>query len=616
MPATDPTVLMWLIYGLIVAALLLYATERIPLELTSVAVIAVLMILFHFFPTAPRAGAPPLSPGALLAGFANPALVAVVCLLIVGQGLVRTGILDSAAQLIFQTGRSNWQRIVLVIVAVMLISAVLNNIPVVVIFIPIMQALAARIDRSASGLMMPLSFASILGGMTTLIGSSTNLLVAGALVAAGETGLGFFDFTLPGLFLAAVGLVYVLLAVPRMLPDRASMARELMDGSGASGRQFIAQMAVTGQSKLIGRKSVGGLLPALKGLTLRMIQRGEEAIFPPFEDVEIRPGDVLVVAATRTQLMEAMRDDPGLRSPEGGIGPPPAGKANATTAQQGMVEVMVTPSSRLIGMSLRQIAFRYQFGCIVLGIQRRARMIRAQMTDIRLEAGDVLLLQGPVTAIRALRANPDLLLMEWSAEGLPSPFHAKRALLIFLAVVGSAATGVLPISVASFAGAALMIASGCINVRQATRAIDRNVVLMIAAALALGAAMDATGGAHYLAHLLLTTLDGAGPAVILSLFFLLVALLSNVLSTKACAVLFTPIAIGIAKGLGVAVEPFAVAIVFAANCSFASPIGYQTNLLVMGPGHYKFVDFARAGLPLIFLLWIAFSLFAPIYYGL
>jgi di/tricarboxylate transporter len=252
----------------------------------------------------------------------------------------------------------------------------------------------------------------------------------------------------------------------------------------------------------------------------------------------------------------------------------------------------------------------------VLGIERRSRMLRRQITGIPLEAGDVLLIQGRRDDVMALRGSRDVLLMEWSAATLPAVHYAKRASVIFLGVVALAATGAVPIVVAAVTGAAAMVLSGALGLRDAVRALDYQIIFTIAAALALGAAMQETGGAAFLANLLLAALDGSSPAVMLSAFFLLVGGLANIISTKATAVLFTPIAVGIARGIGVPVEIFAVAVIFAANCSFASPIGYQTNLLVMVPGRYRFIDFVKAGLPLLIIVWLVFSLFAPWYYGL
>jgi len=615
MPPVDPTFHMWVAFALILATLTSYAWEKVPHEVTSLGIICAFLIFFHAFPVPGDDGRNALGPGAILSGFANPALIAVAALLVIGQGLVHSGVLDRAAGLVLKAGGGfPWLTIALVLVVVMATSAFLNNIPVVVIFIPIMQSLAGSLGRSASHIMMPLSYASILGGMTTLIGSSTNLLVSTELVDLGRQGFTFFEFTVPGLAMAAVGLAYLLLVAPRLLPDRASPAAELVGGEAKSGKQFIAQVTVSPTSKLVGEAEVGGMLPSLKDVTVRLIQRRERAILPPFEDITVQVGDVIVLAATRDALTKVLKRDPGLISGENGDSRSDDGQKRQAT--QTLAEVMVAPASRMIGQTLEQIGFRYRFGCIVLGIQRRSRMIRAQMNEIRLEAGDVLLIQGHQPDVRRLRGNPDVLLMEWSATEVPPPWHARRAVIIFLAVVAGMASGVVPVVVAAVTGAAAMIAGGCLNVRQASRAVDRNVVMMIAAALAMGTVMQETGGARYLAWSMVETLAGAAPWIVLSAFFLLVAVLSNIVSTKATAVLFTPVAVGIADALSVPPAAFAVAVVFAANCSFASPIGYQTNLLVMGPGHYRFSDFSRAGAPAIVLLWITFTLVAPVYFGL
>ena len=281
-----------------------------------------------------------------------------------------------------------------------------------------------------------------------------------------------------------------------------------------------------------------------------------------------------------------------------------------------LTEVMVKPASRMVGQNLSMIGFRYNTHCVVLGVQRRARMMRTRITEILFEEGDILLVQGQPQDITALRRSDDVVLLEWSAEELPALDHAKRAILIFGTVIICAATGLLPVMVASLLGAAAMVATGVMSLEMAIRSLDSKIFTMIPAALSMGLAMQVTGGAAYLAQHLISVLDGAPIPVILSAFFLLVAILSNIISAKAAAVLFTPIAVGISRELNVPVEAFAVAVVFAANCAIATPIGYQTSLMVMGPGHYTFLDFARGGIPLIIVLWVAFTLFAPWYYGL
>ncbi|MEH6402710.1 MAG: SLC13 family permease [Sneathiella sp.] len=608
---------MWLVFGFIAVAMYAFASEKIELEVSAIAVITGLLLLFYFYPLLDQNGNNLLPSRNLLMGLADPALITVLSLLVVGQGIVRTGALEKPIRVLVTLRRHHPViAIAVVLTTVLVISAIMNNTPVVVIFIPLMTALAERLHRSTSTLMIPLSYASILGGMTTLIGSSTNLLVSAAAVQAGMPAINFFDFTLPGIVLAATGLIYALVVIPKLLPDREAVT----DGTTAlSGKQFIVQMELSAESPLVGEKAVAGQFPSLRNITIRFIQRDEKMLLPPFDDLELRPSDSVVFAGTRKSLTDSFSDNPQILRDfleiEGQVEP---GDAELHAAQdQTLAEVIVAPASRMIGRALHQISFHYRTGCVVLGIQRRSRMIRtSRMTDIRLEAGDVLLLFGKQQSMLRLRKNPDVLLLEWSTRELPALALSWRARLIFGAVVLSSATGFVPIVVAAVAGAAAMIASGCLNIHQASRSIDRRILLLIWAALGLGTAMQATGGAVFIADHAVALLDGAGTPFILSMFFLLVAVFTNILSNSATAVLFTPVAIGIATKLNVDPMIFVFAVIFAANCSFATPMGYQTNLLVMGPGHYKFMDYFKAGAPLVILLWIVFSIFAPIYYGL
>ena len=612
----EPSLEMWITLGLIAAAVAAYASERLPIELVSATIVAALLLVFHIRPVPAPDGANILGAGALLAGFANPALIAVLALLVIGQGMVRTSALDHAVRRLVALRRHHpAATIALTLLSVIVLSAVLNNTPVVVIFIPIMTALAERMNWSVSGVMMPLSYAAILGGMTTLIGSSTNLLVSSTAVGLGFPTIGFFDFTISGLVLAAAGFVYVTLVAPRLLPDRASPVRALVEGGG---KQFLAQIEARPGSVLIGERAVAGMFEALPDATVRLVQRGEHAFLPPFDGVVLQPGDEIVVAATRKALTHVVEQAPELFQ---------ADEAEAETdteadaerdpaAAQTIAEVVVAPASRMIGRSLAQLGFHYQTRCIALGIQRRSRMIRARMDEIRLDAGDVLLVHGRHADVVALRANRDVLLLERSTHELVDRTRVRLAIAIFAAVVALAASGLVPIVIAAVGGAAAMVIGGCLNIHQAARAIDRQIIFLVGAALALGTAMSATGGAAYLSHSMVAALGGAGAAVTLSALFLLVAVFTNVLSNNATAVLFTPIALGAAAELGVDPRVFVYAVIFAANCSFVTPIGYQTNLLVMGPGHYRFSDFVRAGAPLVLVIWVTFSLFAPWYYGL
>ena len=609
-----------LAFGAILAALALYATPRLPIELSSLFVVCLLLAAFHMFPEAGPEGSNRLGPESLLAGFANPALIALLGLIVMGQGLAQTGALDHGARALLRIagGRSD-MALVASLLAVLLISGVLNNTPVVVIFIPILQTFASRGGAPPSRSMMILSFASILGGMTTLIGSSTNLLVSGMLTDLGEPGFGFFDFTLPGLAVALPGLVFALLVVRRLLPERS-----VAGGQGpATGRQFLAQIDIVRGRPLDGLRPAGGFFPELADVTVHAIRRGEALLLPPFgEDAALRPGDILIVSAARQALTDAVRGEMDLLHPS--LGDAWAAREDEThgkppwlRGRQLLGEVLVTPGSELIGRTLEQIGFRYRYNCVVVGVQRRAaRRHGGPITDLPLAAGDVLLVQGTAEAKAGLRGRPGILPIEWSASEVPSAPEARRALVIFAVVVGLAAVDILPIVIGALAGAAAMLATGVMTLRQAGRAIGADLVLTIAAALALGKALQETGGAAILSDLLASALAGAPVSVVLSAFFLLVACLANLVGTKAVAVLFTPIAVSLAQGLGAPVEPFAVAVVFAANCAFATPMGYQTNLLVMGPAGYRFQDYVRAGLPMLLFVWATASLVLPFYYGL
>ncbi|MED5550376.1 MAG: SLC13 family permease [Pseudomonadota bacterium] len=599
---------MWAILGGLVVAIVFFVWDRFPIEIVSASIVAALMLFFHFFPL--EDGRPSIA--ALLEGFANPALFTILCLLIVGQGIFQTGAMEGPTQFLLSSYDQRPRGTLIAMFAfVFIVSAFINNTPVVVMFVPILVAIARRMEKSPSKLMIPLSYVCILAGMTTLIGSSTNLLVAEQLRTISGVSLDFFTPTVPGLFLAAFGLLYIVFVLPRLLPDRDTMEGELA-GTG-EGRQYIAQIEVTADHPLAGKRPVAGMFADLPDMTVRMIQRGEHALLPPFDQIELKAGDLVIVAATRQTLSNLLskRADfmRGMLEASGpGDNPTPGDSLMIT-------EAVVAPGSRLIGRTIQQIGFRHATGCIVLGIQRRSRMIRSRMGEIRLEAGDTLLLFGSTSSMRQLRSDRDLLLMEWATTALADPRRANVARAIFAGVVIAAATSLMPIALASFLGAVAMIAGGCLNTRQAARAVDIRIYLLIGSAIALGTALQITGGADLLATGVVTLFSPFGPVVLMSAMFILIALLTNVLSNSATAILFTPIAVGAANQIGADPSLFALTVLFAANTCFATPIGYQTNLLVMGPGHYRFMDYIRAGAPMVVLFWVAFTLYISLLYA-
>ena len=597
-------------FVIVLIAVYFYVRETFSIEVVSVGVI-VTLLLFFSFPNLNLTSS--LTNSDLLSGFAAPALIAIMALLVVGQGLFQTGALEGPINSINKALDTDPKKTLLIVfVGAFAISMFMNNTPVVVMFIPVLAAMASRMKTSTSRYMMPLSFLCILAGMTTLIGSSTNLLVNDVLQRTTDFSLSFFTQFIPGMALAAIGAAYIILAAPHLIPERKDMETEMTD----TGRQYIAQIQVTRDHPLIGVEPVAGLYTKLKDVPVRMIQRGEQSYLPPF-DVTLQTGDVLIVAATRKSLSKLLSSRPAYLKGMLSITGFDDGERDAD--KQGTIvisEAVIAPGSRMIGRNIEQIGFRRQTNCLVLGIQRRSRMIRTRMLDIRLEAGDVLLVFGYDKDVGRLRNNRDILLMDWSKTELPDIRKSITARIIFAVTIAAAAFGILPIETAALTGALAMILTGCLNIRQAIRAMDMRIFLLIGAAFAMGLALEATGGANFIAQGVVATFMPYGNQILISAIFLIVAVMTNIISNSATALLFSPIALSVSAQTGIDPIAMVLTVIFAANCCFATPIAYQTNLLVLGPGHYKFSDFARFGCPLIVIIWLSYSFMVPLFFQL
>lgn len=604
---------MWVTFAVILGSIVLFANDRIPIELSSIGVTAALLLFFQIFPFTGEEGRNLLGAEALLQGFANPVLFAIMALLVIGQGLYNTGALEGPANVIARLGRKGpWLAFTVAFIIAGTISAFMNNTPVVVIFIPIISAVAGNLGLNASRAMMPLSFICILGGMTTLIGSSANLIAATIAEQNGVPKIGFFDFTVPGLVLAGIGALYVIFILPYLIRKSDD---DLTDAANVDGgKQFIAQIPIKEGHPWVGISSQAGFFPELKNITIRLVRREGRELLPPFDDVTLRPGDTLVLAATRKVLADSLQAN--ARHEDEDEVTEPGEKKHGRRSSLSIAEAVVAPASRLVGAHVDPEIIHAETGMDLIGIQRRSRMGRGAISNIRLESGDVILLLGEQPEIRRLRSNRNLLLLDWLTEDLPQTHHALHALVIFAVTISVAAMNILPIAIAALLGAVTMIATGCLNVRQALRALDAKVFLLVGTAFALATPLQITGGAQFVATSVVETFSGAGPAVLLSAFFLLTAILTNFLSNAATAALMAPIAVSAAREIGADPMPFVYGLIFALNCSFATPIAYQTNLIVMGPGNYSFRDFVRGGLPLIIMLWVAYSLFAPFYFDL
>ncbi|MAF68131.1 MAG: SLC13 family permease [Micavibrio sp.] len=612
---------MHIIFAMTVLTIIAFIREKHPIEMICFFLLCGLLLFGQFFPVLNEDGDNLLSSAMLLSGFANPSLIAVLALLVMGQGILQTDALQPFTRLFKYGGKKvALFSIFMILIMVAALSGFMNNTPLVILAIPVIQSLVQKINVSQGRVMMPLSFVAILGGMTTLVGSSTNLLVSSTLQEIGYEGLTFFQFFVPGCILAGIGLVYVLFVMPFIMPKRDSITDSIVEDND---KEFVAEVDVNVGSALIGEECVKCVFPSLRDIRIKLIQRRGHIILPPFEGYKLDVGDVIIISATRKRLSDLLARFPGflLSQEKQAIIAPDEDEdegADSAAIEQSRVlaEVSIPPNSRFIDMSVEQVGFGIQFGAIVLGIQRRSRIIRRRFGRIRLEAGDVLLIAGPDTAVNNMRGNKDIIVLSGSKAEVPRAEKAPRALAIFVGTIVLAAMGILTIPVAAVTGAVAMIATGCMNIRQATRAIDRKIFLLVGSMLALGTALNATDGATFIANSILELPLASSPLTMISLFFILIAISTNILTNNACAILFTPIAVSLAASLNIDPMIFAICVVFAANCSFASPIGYQTNLLVMGPGHYNFRDFIVAGMPLILIIWAAFIAISYFYYGI
>lgn len=596
---------------LTVVALILFTRDRIPLESSSLLVVILLVLGFQIFP---YQGGVALRPADFIAMFGHEALVTIIALMIVGKGVETTGALRPLG-LYMSRAWSERPKLALLstLVAAGLLSAFLNNTPIVVMLLPVLVGVSIRTRIPATGILMPMGFATLIGGMATTIGTSTNLLVVGFATELGMPKLQMFDFTLPVLIAGSAGLLFLWLVAPRILPKREPLL------SDTSPRIFNAMLHINEGSDTKGKTLSEVLAKTSNRMKVERIQR-RDGLFPAkLPSVTIQAGDRLYVRDTPENLKEfetllgaALHKVPDEGSPSD------EGLPFAVDEKQQLAEVVVTRGSLLHHRTVINTNFAARFKLIPLAIHR-ARMhfteTTADLHNIRLRSGDVLLVQGTQVSLNDLKSTGTMLVLDGTVD-IPHTHRAPRAVAIMLLVVLAAAMRLLPISVSAIAGVGLMILTNCLTWRDIVQAISAPVVLIIVASLSLGLALLRTGGADYLAQVFVVLTADLPIPMVLSGMILLMTVLTNVVSNNAAAAIGTPIAFSIAQQLGANPEPFILAVLFGANMSYATPIGYQTNLLVMSAGGYKFTDFLRVGIPLTIVMWVAFSLLLPALYDL
>jgi di/tricarboxylate transporter len=583
---------------LLAIALYLFARDDLPLEYSSIGILAALAVGFALFPLS--IDGEPMNPARFFEGFGHEALIAVCALMVVGQGLVRTAALEPLGRFL----ATPWSRVpflafFVTLAMAALLSAFVNNTPIVVLLLPILVGVCLRTGTSAAGLLMPMGFATIIGGMTTTIGTSTNLLVVSVAHDLGMARLGMFDFAVPAMAAGVIGIVYLWLIAPRLLPER---ELELAD---ASPRLFEARLELRDDSPAVGQTLAEAAALTNGDMKVVRIRRGDTFLYP-LPDVKLRAGDRLRINDTPAQLK---RFETALKATLYSSDRIVDAENPLRAEGQTLAEIAVVQGSALDRTSLRYAQFLHRYQLAVVALHRAGREIlppTEEINDVLLAPGDVLLVQGSQEHIRELKRSTDFLVLDGSME-LPHTAKASLARAILVGVVVVAALGILPISVSAVTGAALMVFTRCMDLTTALRAITPSVFFVIVASLALGRALVDTGATQYITEVFLVLMHGAPPAVVLSGLMALLALLTNVVTNNAAAVIGTPIAISIANQLALPVEPFVLAVLFGANMSFCTPMAYQTNLLIMAGGNYRFAEFAKVGIPLTLIMLIALT---------
>lgn len=596
------------VLGLTTVALFLFSRKNTLLETSSLLILLVLTVGFELFPY--QTNGKIFQAVDFFYGFGNEALIAVCALMIAGQGLLRTGSLDPLGRLLARVWKKSPSiSFLLTLILGAFISAFINNVPVVILLLPVLISVSLKTDSPASSILMPMGFSTLLGGTATTIGTSTNLLVVAVASEMGLKQIEMFDFAVPAIIAGSIGIFYLWQIAPCIIPK---IDITLTD---SSPRIFTAHLEVTEGSLLEGNPLSRAYELSDGAMKVSAIERGEGKPIYLHPGAILQAGDHLVINDTPDRLKEFEKILHGTLYPVGSVVPYDA-EHPFEAADQQIVEIVIYQGSPLNGTTLKNYHFAERTGMTPLAIHRSGKKLKRyldKISDIKLELGDILLVQGPRQKISELKQNTKVLVLD-STMDLPYSRKAHLAMGIILGIILTAAFGILPIAISAPCGALFMILTQCINWRDATRALNVQVILIVVTSLALGKAMLITGGADFLGKLFVSISGNAPAAVCISGLMLLMAIFTNIISNNATAVIGTPIALSIAQQLNLQPEPFVLAVLFGSNMSFATPMAYKTNLLVMNAGEYSFTDFLKVGTPLVVIMWITLSILLPMIY--
>lgn len=577
----------------LVVALVLLVTEKISIEKTAMGIMVALAL----------SGI--LTPAETVAGFANPAVITVGAMFLLSRGLIRTGAVGFVTELVLNRSKGNKQyAFILILVTVAIASAFINNTPVVVLFIPIVMGLSCDCDFSPSKLLIPLSYVSIMAGTCTLIGTSTNIIISDLTVAYGYEGLTMFELSLLGVPITIVGIAFLLMVSPSLMPGHTAPVCELDEGKE---KRYIAELVVPENSPLIGQKDILALAEQELGILVVEVFRNGTILDPARSPISVEPEDILFVKGSAESLIASLKNNTlELAHGEEGM------TFGSGQEDDLIVELIVPPLSSVLRESLLSTDLTQEEDIKVIAIRsRQSHYSYRKIQRVKLKVGDMVLARCPRKKLDRIRKGSDFVIVEDVHHAIIDREKAKMAIGIFAAVVLSATLGLANIMVSALTGLFLMTLTRCLSLKDAYRSLESEVLLLIISTIALGLAMEKTGATKLYADLFLSLFQGQGPGTVLVGMILLSSVCTHILSNNATAVLLLPIAITTAVSLGVNPKPFIVGICFGASACYASPIGYQTNLLVYGPGGYRFSDYIKLGLPLNLLVVAAASFFIP-----